>query len=161
MKAEPSDASAESSSEERGGAALPTVKEARRQRMLQLGFNRRLRRMLNRMEEKGIECISFLESCAVTASTLQKYTTSERDWRAWCEKTSVPLGGDDEVDAALVDYMNWLWLQGHRPWRGERLMAAMLALHPAYNKTGSRKLPRAWRGLQGWRRICPGGSRSL
>ena len=44
-------------------------------------------------------------------------------------------------------------------WRGARLVAAVLALHPALN-TGWRWLPRTCRALKGWRLLCPSYSRA-
>jgi hypothetical protein len=39
------------------------------------------------------------------------------------------------------------------------MLAGLMRRLPEFNKTGSRKVPRAWRALKGWRKLCPSRSR--
>ena len=66
---------------------------------------------------------------------------------------------DAELDDKLVQWMNLEFLRGARSWRGERLMAALMAIRSCFSRSGSRKVPRAFRALRGWRVLCPTYSR--
>ena len=66
---------------------------------------------------------------------------------------------DKEVDHKLVKWMNLEFFRGARSWRGERLMAALMAIYSSFSRTGSRKAPRAFRALKGWRILSPTYSR--
>ena len=63
------------------------------------------------------------------------------------------------MDAALVEYFNTLYLSGHQGHRGEKILAALLDRYPQYGRLGSKKIPRAWRAVRGWRKLTPGTSR--
>ena len=67
---------------------------------------------------------------------------------------------ESEVDAALVLYMNELFEKGHGANRGDVLLSALLHFLPQYGNLGSSRLPRAWRALKGWRRLCGRRSRN-
>ena len=66
---------------------------------------------------------------------------------------------DSVVDDALVRWMNQEFIRGARSWRGERLLAALMAIHSCFSRIGSRKLPRAFRALKEWRVLSPPYSR--
>jgi len=66
---------------------------------------------------------------------------------------------DKEVDHKLVKWMNLEFFRGARSWRGERLMAALISIYSSFSRTGSRKAPRAFRALKGWRILSPTYSR--
>ena len=66
---------------------------------------------------------------------------------------------DEGVDDALTGYMNRCYTKGSRAWKGERLVAALMALKPQFSKAGWRKLPRTLRALKGWRILSPSLSR--
>eukprot|EP00435_Cladocopium_sp_Y103_P034787 s2991_g9.t1 len=74
-----------------------------------------------------------------------------------------PLGLDVEkaesLDRMVVDYMNRLYVQGFQVYKADRLAAAILHFYPAFGRMGSLKLPRMWRALKGYRKLCPGKSR--
>ena len=55
--------------------------------------------------------------------------------------------------------MNACFWQGHQAHRGEKLLASFMHSNPSFGRLGSRKLPRSWRALKGWRRLCPSHSR--
>ena len=59
------------------------------------------------------------------------------------------------VDACLVRVLNEDFFKGYEISRGNHLMADWLHHFPEYGRTGSKKLPRAWRSLKGWKRLAP------
>jgi hypothetical protein len=63
------------------------------------------------------------------------------------------------MDASLVMWMNAQFATGQQPWKGEKTVAAVMALCPAYSKAGALALPRSIRCLKGWRRFCPARSK--
>ena len=71
----------------------------------------------------------------------------------------VGLGVADAVDAALVAYLNFLYLSGHMFWRGERLLAGMMYYEPRFSRLGTGSPPRTWRAMRGWKKATPGRSR--
>ena len=103
--------------------------------------------------------LTFLESEAVSVGTIETYKESVRDFLAWADGVSCPLTSDLEIDAAVVRWMNYMYQQGHRAWKGERLIAGLPGLAAEFGKQGPRNLPRSHRALAGWRKRCPGHSR--
>ena len=69
------------------------------------------------------------------------------------------LDVDAGVDRAITAYLNKLCHQGFPAWRGEKLMAGILFYESRFSRLGVAALPRAWRALRGWKRLCPGYSR--
>ena len=65
-----------------------------------------------------------------------------------------------DLDDKITEYMNEMFAQGHRSWKGEKLVAAVMALESSYSRHGSKGLPRAMRALKGWRSLSPSYSRS-
>ena len=68
---------------------------------------------------------------------------------------------DEDVDASLCRYMTRMYVAGEQSNAGDYLLAALLHHRPEFGKWGSRKHPRAWRALRGWRKATPPRSRSL
>ena len=64
-----------------------------------------------------------------------------------------------EVDAELVHFMNEVYLAGHAPARGEKLLACICFVAPRWGRLGDLKMPRAWIALKGWHKKCPSRSR--
>eukprot|EP00959_Pyramimonas_sp_CCMP1952_P115249 2409097-Pyramimonas_sp.AAC.1 len=48
------------------------------------------------------------------------------------------------TDAALVEYMNHMFFRGEQAFRGEMLLAAVMARSPEFSRVGLSKMPRAW-----------------
>ncbi|CAK0904439.1 unnamed protein product [Prorocentrum cordatum] len=69
------------------------------------------------------------------------------------------LGEPTSLGAALTDFVNYEFGQGHKNWRGEKLLAGIIFHSPRYGKNGYDKLPRTLRALKGWRRASPSRSR--
>ena len=102
---------------------------------------------------------SYLEQHSVTKATWEKYTHMLDEWINLCELRGLDLVSDKEIDDAVADWMNEQFRLGHMPWKGDVLLAAVLAKFPEFGRMGSRRLPRAGRCLVGWRRLCPKHSR--
>ena len=54
-----------------------------------------------------------------------------------------------------MKYFNQAFLGGRQADFGEKTLASLLDLFPEFGRVGSRKLPRAWRCLKGWRKLPP------
>ena len=91
--------------------------------------------------------LSFLEMASVDAASLKQYVQQMGvfcDWRAAWAKTDC----DPEIlDADLLSWMNVQFAAGHQAWRGEKLIAAIMALAPSCSKHGWVKLPKSLRAL--------------
>ena len=66
---------------------------------------------------------------------------------------------DDEVDAAIVPYLNMSYSQGRPVSDGEVQLAGFLLSQTQYGKLVGQKLARSWRALKGWRKRAPTRSR--
>ena len=91
--------------------------------------------------------MTYLEQVTVTKKTARRYRKALAGFLSWA--LHIPRGllaADAELDAALVAYMDELFLQGHHPDWGETLMAGLLWKMPEFGRYGRRKLARAWRG---------------
>ena len=123
---------------------------------------RRRRKVITTMLADGdiVPNMTYLEQVTVTKKTAQRYRKALGSFLAWA--SHIPRGllaADAEVDAALVAYMDELFLQGCQPDWGETLMAGLLWKMPEFGRYGRRKLARAWRAVKGWRKKCPARSR--
>ena len=102
---------------------------------------------------------SFLAANSVSKLTLVSYEKAVRDFCLWAKLRGEELKEDEKVDALLVAFMNSMYQEGHRSWKGERVFAGLLCLAPQFGRYGTARLPRAIRALKGWRRLTPSFSR--
>ena len=65
----------------------------------------------------------------------------------------------EAVDSMLVSLFNEKYLEGEGSHYGDYVMAALMDRKPMFGKHGDKRLPRAWRSLKGWRKLCPSRSR--
>ena len=92
--------------------------------------------------------MTYLEQVAVTVKTARRYRKAIRNFLQWASHIKRGLLAEDsELDAALVAYMDELFLQGHQPDWGETLMAGVLWKMPEFGRHGQKKLARSWRAL--------------
>ena len=64
------------------------------------------------------------------------------------------------LDDELTTWMNQQqYGLGHQAWRGEMLLAGLMALAPPCSRAGSILLPRTFRALESWLNRCPTLSR--
>ncbi|CAE7731551.1 unnamed protein product [Symbiodinium sp. CCMP2592] len=128
-------------------------------RLLARRSRRRTRQYVNEIMEAQSQGLSLLEKKAVGAKAEQYYISEVDKFRAFVNHKRGSLATPPEVDKYLTAYMNDLFLQGHPAHRGDKLMAGWMHCHPEFGRCGSKRLPRAWRSLKGWRRLSPGQSR--
>eukprot|EP00435_Cladocopium_sp_Y103_P029361 s335_g7.t1 len=111
------------------------------------------------MDFRGEEAISFLEHRAVSAQTSKQYQIALRDFKDFATPRGLDWKDATSLDRLLVTHLNMMYFQGHQAYRADRLLAAVMHEHPEYGRAGSQKIPRSWRALKGFRKLCPGKSR--
>lgn len=113
--------------------------------------------------------LTLLELASVEEASLKQYVQQLGlfcDWRhTWREAETKPA----EIDMEIVGWMNVEYAKGHKPWRGEKLVASLMALAPTCSKHGTIKLARSFRALKvpsnfketlGVARVGDGGDRN-
>ena len=133
-----------------------SVRVKTRARVLRHRRRNRLRKYLDTAFDANTAGTTFLETQAVTAPVQQYYATELEAFRIHAAKHGYNL---DNPDLAIAQYLNSLFWKGEQPHKGEKFRAAWLHRYPDFGRIGSRKLPRSWRALKGWRRLCPARSR--
>eukprot|EP00969_Alexandrium_andersonii_P313794 13863958-Alexandrium_andersonii.AAC.1 len=74
---------------------------------------------------------SFLEHASVTGPVRERYEREVNEFLDYCDKhPSRPLQADDEVDEALVAYLNRLYFGGYEPAKGEQTLAGLMCMVP-------------------------------
>ena len=109
---------------------------------------RRLRQFLE-VHEDLTPGQRFLELRAVQFKSAGLYKQSLREFMEWANIEGKRLEEDNEVDDALVGYMNEKFFTGVQAHVEQRLMAGLMSEVPEFSKTGRRTTPRAWRCLRG------------
>ena len=130
-------------------------KEGRR-RTLQSRQKRRLQNIVNAQLDPES---SLLEKAAVSPRVRESYNKRLEEVMTFFDKEKVDFRLDSQVDAALVKLFNIRYQEGNGSYVGDYMLAALMDKYPDFNKTGSRKIPRAWRSLKGWRKLFPSRSR--
>ncbi|CAE7388043.1 unnamed protein product [Symbiodinium sp. CCMP2592] len=102
---------------------------------------------------------THLEQQAVQKRTQDSYAVELDRFNQFAQENKLTTTPGDPLDAALVQHMNQMFAAGYQSYQGDRLMAAVMHRHPACGRLGNVKLPRAWRALKGWRKLCPGRTR--
>ena len=133
-----------SSSNDEEGTFKP--RPSRRRRRVMLRSRARLNKYLDLALDEG-QAMSLLEYLSAQPETVLVYRAHLLKWLEWADDGAWPLVVDEEVDAALVSFMNKAFLAGLQSWNGERLLAALLFYWPEFSKLGVRRIPRAWRVL--------------
>ena len=103
--------------------------------------------------------LSYLEDRAVRPGTAKRYRLVMAHLLKFCREQGLPLVTDTEVDAALVSFLNSLYMRGQQAHYANVVMAGFIHTWPEYNKFGAKKIPRSWRCLKGFRLLCPSRSR--
>ena len=103
--------------------------------------------------------LTLLEQNAVGPHTMKMYTKETEDFVRFGFPRGLDFKDATIVDRLATDYMNLLYKDGYRAYRGDRLTAAILHFHPEFGKLGDKSLPRTWRALRGFRKLTPGRSR--
>ena len=147
--------SSESSSSEIGDVKG----QAGRTRLLAQRSRHRLKRYLGELLEEEVHGMSFLERRVVQKTVRDNYCKECDRLLAFANEKCLPMVSDDEVDQAIVEYLNHLFFMGDHSDRGDKVLAAFFDRFPSFSKAGSRRVPRSWRCLKGWRKLTPKKSR--
>ena len=108
------------------------------------------------MEGKGL---TLLEKSAIGPQSQKTYAAELEEFTIYAVPRGLDVRDSEGLDRLLVDYMNLLYLEGHQAYKADRLAASILHHYPQYGRHGDSKLPRLWRALKGFRKLCPGKSR--
>ena len=64
-----------------------------------------------------------------------------------------------EVDRLLTEFTNLPFSEGHRAWKGDKLLASVLFFFPTFSQLEGARLARSFRALKGWNKASPSFSR--
>ncbi|CAE6957111.1 CACNA1H, partial [Symbiodinium sp. CCMP2456] len=109
--------------------------------------------------KEGLTPATHLEQQAVNSQTQQSYVRELKRFTKFAAKNKLDTSLKNPIDHALVQHMNVMYSQAYQSYHGDRLMASVMHRHPSCGRLGGTKLPRAWRALKGWRKLCPGRTR--
>ncbi len=101
----------------------------------------------------------MLEEASVAPGTRQKYLKALVEFEAFLAARAVVLTSPSDVDKALTDYLNFMFMDGHEIHEANFLYAAWIWSHPDYGSKGQHPLPRTVRAINGWRKLAPGFTR--
>lgn len=131
---------------------LNLVKQKRQKAMTrQMKYEKRLRATRG---ERGI-----LEDHSVKEPQRRDYARRLNGFYGFIARFDLPIGAEAELDVALVDYADLLYLNGEASDAGTKLKAALEYHRPEAARSGTLHLPRFKRSLKGWRKLAPNQTR--
>lgn len=102
---------------------------------------------------------SPLEMAAVSERVRMNYARRLKEFQEFLMAERLPTRTDDQTDVALVLFFNRRFKEGEGSSTGDYTLAALMDHDPAFGRLGSRRIPRAWRCIRGWQKLCPTRSR--
>ena len=102
---------------------------------------------------------TFLEVNSVSQKTLEKYEQNVTEFTAWWQAYGRRLSTVEEIDEAMVFFLDHLWWEGFHIGSATGFYAAWVKLNPQFGRRGHLRLPRTSKALQGWSRLDPGRTR--
>ena len=98
-------------------------------------------------------------------SRIQEKTTAPscavlRDFAAWAKLRKLSALTSSELDRQGAEYLDHLFFGGYQAERGEKLLAALQALHPELGTAATGSLPLMRAGMRGFRKLAHGYSRT-
>jgi len=153
-----SESSDSTSDEEEGGREVIALRGSRSQ-VLKRRSKRRIEKYLDATFDNRPESVSLLEKESVTRRVQEYYQDELDQFNVWKKDESQEKPSLTDGDALLTAYFNFLFFAGHMAPKGMKVLAAFMFFHPEYAKAGHLGLPRAWRALKGWKRLCPSQTR--
>lgn len=103
--------------------------------------------------------MTLLEHAAIGPQSRKMYEQEIEEFKFYASPRDLDFKDATLLDKLLVEYLNRLYLKGFQSYKGDRLVAAILHFFPEYGRQGDHKLPRVWRAVKGFRKLCPGKSR--
>ncbi|CAE7560259.1 UPF1 [Symbiodinium sp. CCMP2592] len=91
--------------------------------------------------------------------TRKDYATKMDGFLEFVRFYMLPIKGEAELDEALCEYADHLFLSGETCNFGQKLQAALEYTRPEAARDGSLRLPRFKRALKGWRKLSPAQAR--
>ena len=87
------------------------------------------------------------------------YTRRLTSFSEFCRKHVLPKAEAKQLDIALCDYSDKLYLEGEQHDHGSKLLAALIWDNPELGAWGTWRIPRFHRVLRSWARFAPTGVR--
>lgn len=134
-------------------------REGEKRRCLRSRPRRGLQQLVDFHLKKGTASHSLLEEAAVTPRVRQAYAKRLNELHLFVKEAKLAFDTDEQIDQALVNFFNAKFKEGEGSSVGDYTLAALMDRVPQFGRLGHRKIPRAWRCLQGWRKLCPARSR--
>ena len=103
--------------------------------------------------------MTFLEYVSVGAPTVKDYAGRVEALEKFVAHQALPFVTPADVDNAIVEYLNAMYVKGCQISTGEKTVAAWMFKHPKFGRLGDDGMPRVWRALRGWRQMAPYRSR--
>ena len=95
----------------------------------------------------------------MTPATAADYQHRVNRLLRWLSQNSLIVGSDEEMDMALVDYMDMEYASGAASAAATKLLASLGHFLPRYSRHGMGSLPRAARASKGFQRLVPAMAR--
>ena len=102
---------------------------------------------------------SLLESRSVGAAAARDYGRKWSAFQDFCSKAAIRTRLPEELDRALTDYFDHLFIEGFKAEMAEKTMASVRFHRPDVDKKAGADLPRALRALKGFSKVSPPTSR--
>ncbi|CAK0794405.1 unnamed protein product, partial [Prorocentrum cordatum] len=103
--------------------------------------------------------LSILEQVSVQPQQAATYRATYAEFAKWAANEGIPLHSDEDVDAAAVDYLDAIYLQGYEASSGDKLLGALKFMRSGGPRPLALPLTRMRRALRGFRKAAPGASR--
>ena len=98
---------------------------------------------------------SLLEAASVKAPQRKDYARRLEQFYAFVLRYELPIQSEVQLDEALCEFADHLFLDGEDLSFGQKLQAAIEYERPEYAREGRLALPRFKRAMKGWRRLNP------
>ncbi|CAJ1446249.1 unnamed protein product, partial [Effrenium voratum] len=102
---------------------------------------------------------SLLQLGSVKAPQRRDYARRLEQFYRFVAHYQLPISDEVELDEALCDYSDFLYLEGEGHDSGEKLKAALEFERPEAARRGELHLPRFRRAMKGWRKMSPSQTR--
>jgi len=107
----------------------------------------------------GVAITSILETHSVLEVTRRDYQERVRKFEEFVAEVRLPVDSVSAIDAALVEYLDMMFLEGFTIEEANKTVAAWVWHHPDHSKKAGHKLLRTYKALQGWTKLAPATTR--
>jgi len=104
--------------------------------------------------------MSVLEQASVSDVTQSGYLVKLELFEQFAADLQLPLDSGENIDMAMVDYLDQIFLDGADMDDATRLYAAWCWRNPSFGRNGHIRLSRVSRALQGWKKLSPTTTRA-